>query len=279
LLGACASQPTGFRHKEFGKQGSIRSYELYLPASAPNPAPLVVALHRFTESGSIMARLTGFNDLADQEGFVVLYPNGPGRRFEFLADEDRDDGQLILRMIEDVAVSVAIDRKRIYLTGASNGGFLTHRMACLFPETFAAAAPVMALMPAELAETEGPPMPMLVIHGTADRIVGADAQKLFGGRFFAVLPMRKTLEYWIRRNGARKKAVVTELPDVDPQDKTRTRRHEYRGAAPVQYLEVEGGGHTWPGGKERAPRFIVGRLARDFSATEEIWKFFRECSR
>jgi polyhydroxybutyrate depolymerase len=277
LLTACASAPEGIEKREVGPQGAIKSYELYIPKSLAGPAPLVVALHRYTESGALMARMTGFNDLADREGFIVLYPNGPGRRFEFRDHEERDDGQVILSMIDDVARTAPVDRKRIYLTGASNGGFLAFRMACLYPRTFAAVAPVMALMPEELAEQEGPAVPMLVIHGTADSIVKEEAETLFGGRFFAVLPMSKTIQYWVHRNKA-ESPVVTILPDGD-EDGTRTELRRYPGKAEVRYYRVENGGHTWPGGKERAPRFIVGRTARDWSATEEIWTFFRTYSR
>ena len=156
-------------------------------------------------------------------------------------------------------------------------GFLAFRMACLYPRTFAAVAPVMALMPKELAEQQGPAVPMLVIHGTADSIVKEEAETLFGGRTFAVLPMSKTIQYWVDRNGAGS-PEVTILPDGD-EDGTRTELRRYPGKAEVRYYRVENGGHTWPGGKERAPRFIVGRTARDWSATEEIWTFFRTHSR
>jgi polyhydroxybutyrate depolymerase len=277
LLAACASRPEGLEQKEVGPRGSIKSYELYVPKALNKPVPLVVALHRFTESGAIMAWMTGFNRLADREGFIVLYPNGPGRRFQFLDDGPRDDAQVVMSMIEDVATLHPVDRSRIYLTGASNGGFLTFRMACLYPETFAAAAPVMALMPRELADREGAPVPLLVIHGTGDTIVKEQAENLFGGQRFKVLPMKETLAYWVKRNGAGE-ATMRLLPEGE-EDGTTTELHVHPGAAEVRYYRVRKGGHTWPGGRERAPRFIVGRTARDWSATEEIWRFFRRYSR
>ena len=128
-----------------------RNYQLYVPGTPQRPAPVVIALHRFTENGALMSSLTGLNEVADREGFVVAYPNGPWRRFEAWENEKRDDVPLILAILEDVAQRVPIDRSRVYVTGASNGGFLTHRLACLAPRVFAAAAPVMALMPKELA--------------------------------------------------------------------------------------------------------------------------------
>ena len=150
-------------------------------------------------------------------------------------------------------------------------------MACLYGDAFAAVAPVMALMPKALATRAGPPVPMLVIHGTRDSIVKEEAKSLFAGSSFDVLPMSETIAYWVQRNGAGA-PVRTRLPEGE-EDGTSTELCVYPGAAEVRYYRVEGGGHTWPGGRERAPRFIVGRTARDWSATEEIWRFFRRYSR
>jgi len=257
--------------------GEARSeYQLYLPTSPRRPAPVVIALHRFTEDGRIMARLTGLNEVADREGFLVVYPNGSGRRFEAWEGGGRDDVALVLAILEDVARRVPIDRSRVYVTGASNGGFLTHRLACLEPAVFAAAAPVMALMPRELSEIvpDGDPVPMLIVHGDEDRIVPAKGSNLFLSGRRSALSLRETIDYWVRRNGCRPGAVTTELRDRDPDDRTRVVLHRYPGPVETLYCEVVGGGHTWPGGDEPGPAFIVGRTSRDVSATELIWDFF-----
>ncbi|MEM8885022.1 MAG: PHB depolymerase family esterase [Planctomycetota bacterium] len=277
LLAGCISRPDGLQPVEFGPEGSRRGYELYVPREVREPAPLVVALHRFTENGRIMAWMTDFQSIADREGFVVIYPDGPGRRFEFLDSEDRDDVRLVLDAIEDVAERISIDRTRVYVTGASNGGFLAHRLACLEPETFAAAAPVMALMTEELARSRGAPVPILIIHGTADRIVKPDRRDQFGGKRLRLLPIDETVAYWVQRNGAGE-PVRTEMPDREA-DGTHTVLDQHPGAAEVRYYAVVGGGHTWPGGQERAPGFIAGPIGRDFSASEEIWAFFQRFHR
>ncbi|MHC4955725.1 MAG: extracellular catalytic domain type 1 short-chain-length polyhydroxyalkanoate depolymerase [Planctomycetota bacterium] len=283
-LAGCTPHLTELSERDFRVDGARRTYELYVPASAPRPAPLVVALHRLLESGSVMATLTGFNKVADREGFVVVYPNGPWRRFEAFESDSRDDVALVLAVIEDVARQVPVDRRRIYVTGASNGGFLTHRMACLKPRVFAAAAPVMALMPGQLAERvpDGEPVPMLIIHGTRDGIVPEDDTSVFAGKKYDVLPMEETIDYWVRRNRALTQATMRELPDRDPKDGTRVevRRHAaQQGGAEVVYYRVLGGGHTWPGGVEPTPAFIVGTKSKEFSASEVIWEFFRRYRR
>jgi polyhydroxybutyrate depolymerase len=253
-----------------------REYQLYVPIAPRRPAPVVVALHRFTENGRLMAKLTGFNEVADREGFVVVYPNGSGRRFEAWESDSRDDVALVLAILEDVARRVSIDRNRVYVTGASNGGFLTHRLACLEPAVFAAAAPVMALMPKELSEIvpDGDPVPMLIVHGDKDWIVPAKGSNMYLRGKHSALSLEETVTYWVRRNGCEPNAVTTELPDRDPEDKTRVVLHRYPGPVETLHYEVVGGGHTWPGGTERAPAFIVGRTSRDVSASELIWEFF-----
>ena len=136
----------------------------------------------------------------------------------------------------------------------------------------------MALMPANVAKRnpDGLAVPMLIVHGTADWIVKEDAQKVFAGSSNAVLPMRETIAYWVRRNEADERARSQRLEDRDPEDKTRVTMYLYPGDAEVRFYRVEGGGHTWPSGTERAPTFIVGRTSRDFSASEAIWSFFKD---
>ncbi|MHC4960204.1 MAG: CE1 family esterase, partial [Planctomycetota bacterium] len=182
-------------------------------------------------------------------------------------------------VLDEVAKRVDYDRTRVFVTRASNGGFLTHRLACLAPELFAAAAPVMALMPRQLADRvpDGPAVPMLMIHGTKDAIVKEEATSVFAGAKYDVLPMSSTVAYWVHRNGSLETVTVTELPDRDPGDGTRVTLFRYPsrvGGAETRFYRVAGGGHTWPGGSERAPGFIVGKTSRDFSATETIWEFF-----
>jgi polyhydroxybutyrate depolymerase len=124
---------------------------------------------------------------------------------------------------------------------------------------------------------DGLPVPMLIIHGTEDRIVPSDAFSVFAGAKYRVLPIEETIAYWVRRNRSEAEAIRSELPDLDPDDGTRAvlfRHAAQSGGAETRYYQVLGGGHTWPGGTERAPGLVVGKTSRDFSASEAIWSFF-----
>jgi len=127
----------------------------YLPEGHDNTRalPLVVALHGCKQDAADFAAGSGFNDLADQEGFAVLYPQtrrpfyrrwlNPYRCWEWWTRENqsRDSGEpaVILRLIEDLKATVKIDATRVYVTGLSAGGAMSAILASLHPEVFAAA--------------------------------------------------------------------------------------------------------------------------------------------
>lgn len=281
----CPRPPEELVKRELVHDGRDRSYWFFAPAAAETdtPLPLVIALHRFTEDGAAMARLTGFNAVAEREGFIVAYPNGLGRRFN--TDEGGvDDVAFVLAVIDDLAAVYPVDRGRVYLVGASNGGFLTYKAVCETPETFAAAAVVMGAMQGDIAENcaEGPPMPMLIVHGTADPIVPYDAENVFAGRPLAVLPVQEAVAFWVARNGCDATPVLSDLPDTDPEDGSTVTEAAYTGGdggSEVVLYQVAGGGHTWPGGTRITPQFITGGQNRDFSASDAIWAFFSRFAR
>ncbi len=224
-----------------------------------------------------MAFRSGFNAVADREGFMVVYPDAPGGGWNTFVGSFDDEVDMVLAVIDDVASRYAVDRARIYVTGASNGGFMTYAMVCAAPDTFAAAAPVMGLMQAQLAErSPAPPVPILIMHGTRDGIVGYDATWL--GR--KMLSVDEAVAYWVERNGCAPQPEVEQLEDRDPDDKTRVTMERYDGgAAPVVLYRIEGGGHAWPGGTKPGGAVFTGRMSQDIVASEEIWRFFAEHAR
>ena len=212
--------------------------------------------------------------LGEREGFIVVYPNGSGRHWDTFGGEFADDVRLILAVIDDAAAEHRIDRDRVYVTGASNGAFMTYVLACEAPETFAAAAPVMGLMQESLAQKhpDGPAVPMLIIHGTRDGLAPYNARSVLGEETFTV---DEAVKYWVRRNGCNSTPTVVDLADRDPRDGTRVTVERYVGLkAPVELYRVEGGGHTWPGGREPGLGLVTGRISKDIEASDVIWEFF-----
>jgi polyhydroxybutyrate depolymerase len=137
--------------------GFRRTYLVHIPSGykAETPLPLVVVIHGAFDTAEGMEKITRFSQLADREGFMVLYPNGMGL-LGFLqhwnaghccgkaADDQVDDVGFVAAAIEDVCVRFKVDRDRIYMMGFSNGGMLTHRFAAERGDLLAAAAPMAA---------------------------------------------------------------------------------------------------------------------------------------
>jgi len=128
--------------------GNLRMFA-HVPAHiAPKPA-LVVALHGCTQSASAYALGSGWSDVGDQQGFVVIYPeqqssNNPKSCFSWFlpADTGRGSGEAlsIRQMIENAVSEFDIDENRIFITGLSAGGAMASVMLATYPELFAGGA-------------------------------------------------------------------------------------------------------------------------------------------
>jgi polyhydroxybutyrate depolymerase len=263
--------------------GRARPYLLYPApgASADRPAPLVVALHGFGETPAVMARVTRFHELGAREGFHVAYAQGRMRRWNAFDDLGYHDIAYLRALVADVEARRAVDPRRVYLTGVSNGGMMAHRAAVEAPDLFAAVAPVLAVMPATTADTRTPSrsVPILMVNGMGDRLVPPHLDHV--RRFFLyslpVYPLEETAAWWAEQNGCGAPGERVWLNDTDPGDGTRAWRRAYTGCgAPVTVVGIENGGHAWPGAAVEAPRWLVGRTSRDLDATRLVWDFFRE---
>lgn len=275
----CAGCPAGLSRYVVEFPGAKSFYHLHVPDSIQpgQPAPLVVALHRFTETGPKMARLTGFNAVADRECFFVAYPTAPLRAWNAFRFSQRDDPAFIQAVVQDVSARHDVDPSRIYLVGASSGGYMTSAFVLGNPGLFAAAAVVMATVPRNAAEQAAPgSTPVLMMLGTEDPLVPYDSPTLNAGpgRSADVLPAEEAAAFWTARNGCAGAPAVEAVPDRDPDDGTATTVETYGGEdCEVVLYRIEGGGHTWPGSPKRLPGFIVGRQSKDFEASEAIWDF------
>lgn len=280
--------PEGNRSIEV--DGQHRTYRLHLPPqyTAELAWPLVLALHPFTGSGPSMARLTGIDAVANAEGFIAVYPDGVFRSWNYGGEAGRgDDVAFLLALLDAVEEELSVDEARVYVMGASNGASMTYRMLCEAADRFAAGAVVMGgTIPREVADmcASDVPVPLMVIHGTADNILPYAGGEVFAGpgRTIDLLSIGESVAFWRARNGCDESAVTELAPDIDPNDGTTTTITRYEtctSGAPVELYTVEGGGHTWPRGQDNYPALFVGGTSRDFSASEVIWDFFAQHAR
>ncbi len=277
--------------------GLERTYCIY-PAShnETTPVPLLIALHGGGGTGAGMIRLTGggFNDLADEEGFVVVYPDAvegnwnDGRGLDRYRSqrEDIDDVGFISALIDKIASERPIDLNRVYVTGISNGALMSFRLACELSDRIAAIAPVDGSMLANFSTQCSPtePVPVLMMNGIDDPLVPWEGGQIHFGDLDLgeVLSVNDSVNFWVHHNNCSENATSTWEPDRDPDDGTRVYREEYGNGtddSEVILYAVEGGGHTWPGGVQYLPEATVGKTSYDIDANQVIWSFFKNHSR
>lgn len=264
-------------------QGRLRTYHLHLPKgyNRNRSTPLVLAFHGGYGSGKGFAKTTGLNNLADREGFVVVYPDGIDRHWNDgrgTANPGINDVGFVRVLIDRLIRFRNIDSSRIYATGISNGGFFTQKLACEMSDKIAAFAPVAAPLPELLKSSCKPskPISIVMINSPEDRFVPWKGGEVKGGG--QTLSVPQTVERWRQHNASSSVAEAQTLPVINPSDSTRVRFSRYsggRGDSEVVLYTIEGGGHTWPGGNDPLSPRVVGKTSRQISANEVIWKFFQ----
>lgn len=261
---------------------------MHVPPRFPggHPAGLLLVLHGGGGSGAQIERHTGFSALADREGFVAVYPDAldrnwnDGRAVAAIPAQQAnvDDVGFLSALLGGLIREFAVDPRRVYVAGASNGAFMSQRLAAEVSDKVAAIAPVIGGMALPVRDRFAPRMPVsvLLINGTDDPLVpyrGGPVARTRGETIGAP----EIITLWTTHNKCSGDPETVLLADTDPTDGTRVRRTTYArcaGGSVVTLYTIDGGGHTWPGGVQYLPRAVIGRTSRDIEATPLIWQFF-----
>ena len=166
----------------YSYEGMEREYTLYRPSNLKENSPLVVFLHWYTGSAKEIIDIIGFNDIADKYGFAVLYPEGLLDKYgnkhwnSGLQLSEVDDIGFITALIKSLQEKYILDKHNTFVTGISNGGFMTYSLALHKPELFNAFAPVIGTMSGKdwNERTFKYPVPILHICGLDDEVVPFD---------------------------------------------------------------------------------------------------------
>jgi len=242
--------------------------------------PLVIVLHGGGGNATGAVGMTGFSEKADKEGFVVAYPNGSGRLKTrlltwnsgnccgYALDNGVDDVGFIRALIDELVKTRAVDPKRVYVTGMSNGGMMTHRLGCELSDKIAAIAPVAGALDVENCQPANP-VSVIIFHGTADERVlynGGEPIRKADRHFRVDKSVAYAVSFWVKHDGC------SETPKRS--DKGSIRTEIYGGGkdgAEVVLYTVNGGGHAWPGGRA----YLLGtEPTKEISATDLMWDFF-----
>ncbi|MEB4211553.1 PHB depolymerase family esterase [Mycobacterium sp. 94-17] len=264
----------------FRSGGMDRTYLLHVPAG--DPVGLVLSLHGGGGSGIAQRGLTGFNTVADAHNLLVVYPDGYDKSWA----DGRGASPADRRHINDVSFLVGLVNKlqddygiaagHVFVTGMSNGGFMSNRLACDRADVFAAAAPVAGTLGAGVACAPSRPVSVLEVHGTADPLVPFKGGAVRGrGGVSHAISVESMVSKWRLADGCRGEPATDVLPDA--RDGTVVRRYESTGCAAnteVVLYKVDRGGHTWPGGKQYLPAAVIGPTTRALDGSEVIAQFF-----
>ena len=274
-------------------QNRERVYTLHIPDSfdGTEAAPLVVFLHGGGGNAQSAQNFTNFNIFSDAHGFLMLYPQGG---FEAMPNsftwadgrglapdvQGIDDVGFINALIEQLKTEYNINERKVYLSGFSNGSFLTQRIAFENNDQFAAIGIIGGTMSQELFNNGDPTraIPLIYIFGTDDPLVPFDGGFVSdNSNFDPVVGIEDAVDFWIQNNNCQITLPEVKLPNSTITDNSDVTVFEYiNGIAEtkVKYYQVNGGGHTWPGVQIANPTLGVVNL--DFQASEELWFFFNQ---
>lgn len=294
----------GLQERNISIGSSERWFLVRPPKDAGRPAPVLLVLHGGGQSmrhlfSSTAGATRAWPDLAARENALLLVPNATQPATGSAKSDDQtwndlrqgvsresktDDVAFLLGLLDWAQSTYRIDRSRVYVTGASNGGVMTFRMLMEAPERFAAGAAFVAALPVDGVRLKRPTLatPLMIANGTLDPLVIWNGGKIAGGRG-ETRSVAATVSWWLDANAASKSPTeTTRLPDRAPDDNCVIERRVYSagaaGAEVVTYSMV-GGGHTIPSAKYHLPdnwivRRILGPVCRDVEGTELIWEFF-----
>lgn len=275
---------------EFG--GMSRDYAYYIPAKLPANAPLLFVLHGSLQTLDDMRTFSAyeFERLADEHGFIVVYPQGHERNWNDCrgkADypartQNVDDVGLIAALIRRFASEHRADPRRAFLAGYSNGGHLGLRIALERPRLLAGVAAVAANLPSAdnlACQVVGGSAPVLLMNGTRDPINPYNGGRvtLFGfGDRGNVRSAYESALYFAERAGYVEADMRRD--DVwnaahEPSQRVEMDRWQADGRAEVALYAVIGGGHLLPQAGFRAPR-LLGPTLSGFDGPRAIWDFF-----
>jgi polyhydroxybutyrate depolymerase len=266
--------------------GVERGYLVRVPpelAQRNARVPLVLVLHGGGGNAANAEKMTGFTAKAAKEGFIVVYPEGTGRLHDKLltwnaghccgyAMNNRvNDVAFINALIDQLIADYPVDPTRIYVTGMSNGGMMTHRLGIELSNRFAAIAPVVGTL---FGDEHKPRQPVsaIMLNGMLDKFVPNQGGPP-GGRFTGAwdgTPTRPAVEqaaFWANANGC------TGSPEKHDDGPYILWQYRCPTGRAVEIYLVKDNGHAWPGGQ--AGTRGGDQPSSSLNGTDVIWEFFK----
>lgn len=258
--------------------GIYRNYRLYVPAlyNGTSARPLIINLHGYTSNANAQQLYSNFMPIADTANFLMVYPNGTkdGSNQPFwnagISSSLVNDIAFLNALIDSLDLTYNINLNRVYSTGMSNGGYMSHTLACELSNRITAIASVTGSI---FTTQYGPnchptrPVPVMQIHGTSDPTVPYTGNS-------GSMPIDTVVKYWVKKNNCNPVATFSNVPNTSTTDGCTAEHYKYlngTSGSSVELYKIIGGLHTWPG-------FPFGGSGTnmDMNASKEIWRFFSQ---
>ena len=253
--------------------GQDRTFHVHAPATYDpgKPTELVLVFHGYLQTTDDIANVTKMTDTSDAHGFIVVYPQGLDDSFNAgaccgpSAMNGVDDVGFVGALLDHLETEYCIDEKHVHATGYSNGGMLSHRLACEMSDRIASIGAVAGTLAVDTC-APGRAVPVLHIHGKDDPIVLYD-----GGGFSGAESVDDTISFWVMNDGC---TDPTPAQVYMNGDATCARYSTCHAGSAVELCTISDGGHQWPGGNDAG--FGLGKVSMDLDASETIVKFFAD---
>jgi polyhydroxybutyrate depolymerase len=254
--------PSAVQNATLTFNGLLRSYTVFRSLSM-NPkqlVPLVVAIHGYTVDSTEMETSSHFDDLAQQDGFIVVYPQGLSNSWNAgscCGHNSNDDVGFIRALIDRLVSGGHVDRTRVFVTGMSNGGAMAQRLACDLADRIAAVASVSgSLLTASCNPSRA--ISVMEMHGTADSLVPYKGGSTPGLGYFP--PTMSIMQRWANVDDCPATPAVGQSGIATTYSWTGC-----RDGTSVVLEAIAGEDHIW---------FAPENMPGEPDATEVTWNFF-----
>ena len=242
-----------------------RQFFVYVGSGYQSNSPVLFVLHGYTSRGLWIMNYSGFQSIADDTGFIAIYPQGTllpatGQTHwnvgGWTTSSTTDDVGFINSVINFLNDEYSIDPKRIYSTGMSNGGYMSFKLACDLSSRIAAVVSVTGSMTNQTFDGCNPSHSTSVaqIHGLQDTVVS------YAGNGFSK-PIEEVMDYWVNNNNCESEPDTSEISGSNGGG-----THDvYSGCdneTNVELYLMTNMGHTWPNLNNH-----------DLQASTTIWNF------
>ena len=251
--------------------GGDRPVELRVPSdyTPEEPAPLLILLHGYSANAALQESYFSLEGAAHERGMLYAVPEGlvDGMGNQYWNASEAccdffgtmvDDSAYLRGLIDEISGVYEVDPKRVYFVGHSNGGFMSHRMACDHADTVAAIVSLAgALDDMGAGCTASEPVSVLQVHGTMDETILYDGGDLLGNVYTSA---SETVVFWAGENGC--DATATDDPaSLDLDDglagaETTVSRHEGCAGGEAELWSIQGGSHIPDLGASWAPAIL-----------------------